>query len=393
MYRVGFGDCFLLSLPIDGSSAHILVDCGVHSQGDIGTMQQIVEDVADQTGKRLALVVATHRHQDHISGFGRYEREFKQFKVGEVWLPWTEDPKDPHAKQLKEKHFALASMLQMHLEATGTRLDDGTPEARALFAVLNAAGNAEALRLLASGINGGTVRYLDAGRTFKDAAGIPGLNVQVLGPPRDKKFLSKMDPPSGDRFLRLNRSGKAVPANELKPFEKNWRVDAKVYRPFDTKALKEMVDTSAALAFALDQVLNNTSLVTLFSYRGKNLLFPGDAQYGNWQSWMKSPNGEFVLEHVDFFKIAHHGSHNATPKSALDKMHGGFAAMISTQNRPWPSIPFEKMLNRLEQKASGVVRSDSITVAGAKKAPKGPKLDLGPGFSVGPFWCDYTLAL
>jgi pyruvate dehydrogenase E1 component beta subunit len=45
------------------------------------TMQQIVEDVANQTDKRLALVVATHRHQDHISGFGRYEREFKQIGV------------------------------------------------------------------------------------------------------------------------------------------------------------------------------------------------------------------------------------------------------------------------------------------------------------------------
>jgi hypothetical protein len=203
-----------------------------------------------------------------------------------------------------------------------------------------------------------------------------------------------MDPPSGDRFLRLNRSGQPVAANPIEPFEKKWRVGAKTYpRLPDAKALKEMVDTSAALAFALDQVLNNTSLVTLFSYRGKNLLFPGDAQYGNWQSWMNTPDGEAVLDHVDFFKIAHHGSHNATPKSALDKMHDGFAAMISTQNHPWPSIPFAKMLNRLEQKASGVVRSDSIPVAGAKNAPKGPKLKLGAGFSVGPFWCDYTLAV
>jgi glyoxylase-like metal-dependent hydrolase (beta-lactamase superfamily II) len=74
MYRIGFGDCFLLSLPAGGSLAHVLIDCGVHSRGDIGTMQQIVDDIAQQTDKRLALVVATHRHQDHISGFGRYER-------------------------------------------------------------------------------------------------------------------------------------------------------------------------------------------------------------------------------------------------------------------------------------------------------------------------------
>jgi beta-lactamase superfamily II metal-dependent hydrolase len=393
MYRIGFGDCFLLSLPAGGSLAHVLIDCGVHSRGDIGTMQQIVDDIAQQTDKRLALVVATHRHQDHISGFGRYEREFKQFKVGEVWLPWTEDPKDLHAKQLKDNHSVLARNLQPHLQATGARLDDSL-EGRALFAVLKATGNDEALRVLASGINGATVRYLGAGRTLKDALGIQGLHVQVLGPPRDRKFLSKMDPPSGDRFFRLNGSGKSEVVHPIVPFENKWTVGAEAYPTLsDREQLKKLIDTFTALAFALDQVLNNTSLVTLFSYRGKNLLFPGDAQYGNWQSWLDTPGAQAVLEHVDFFKIAHHGSHNATPKSALERMRKGFAAMISTQNQPWASIPFEKMLNRLEEKASGVVRSDSIKVAGATNAPEGPALQLGAGFSAGPFWCDYTLAL
>src|SRR6266481_5199584 len=32
MYRVGFGDCFLLTLA---GQYHILVDCGVHSKGNI----------------------------------------------------------------------------------------------------------------------------------------------------------------------------------------------------------------------------------------------------------------------------------------------------------------------------------------------------------------------
>jgi hypothetical protein len=53
------------------------------------------------------------------------------------------------------------------------------------------------------------------------------------------------------------------------------------------------------------------------------------------------------------------------------------------------------MLDRLDEKASaGVVRSDSISIANAKKkTPAGPKLKLAPGFSVGPFWCDYTISL
>jgi beta-lactamase superfamily II metal-dependent hydrolase len=156
--------------------------------------------------------------------------------------------------------------------------------------------------------------------------------------------------------------------------------------------LAQLLDNATGLAFALDQVLNNTSVVTLLAYRGKNLLFPGDAQYGNWESWMNSPDAATILENVHFFKVAHHGSHNATPKSALEKMHDGFAAMISTQNVPWPSIPFEKMLTELERKAAAVVRSDSIPIAQAgNKAPRGPALNLKPGFRAGPFWCDYTL--
>ena len=44
MYRVGFGDCFLLSFPTNSGHAHILVDCGVHFKADIGTIEAAVAD-------------------------------------------------------------------------------------------------------------------------------------------------------------------------------------------------------------------------------------------------------------------------------------------------------------------------------------------------------------
>lgn len=396
MYRIGFGDCFLVTLPVDGGHAHILVDCGVHSQGDIGMIPDIVKNVASESGGHLALIAATHAHQDHISGFAKCEADFRKFKVDEVWLPWTENPKDARARKLKQKHLQLAETLRMHMQVKGIVVDE-TPAGEALAALMNAAGNPTALALLKSGVNGGTVRYLEAGNTLTDAAGIKGLNVQVLGPPRDEKFLARMDPPKGDRFLKLDSNGKPVEDDAISPFVKKWEVPTTftrlvVLQEEDKKALKDMIDNATGLAFALDQAINNTSVVMLLSYRGQNLLFPGDAQYGNWESWMTKPDAESIFQSIDFFKIAHHGSHNATPKSALEKMRDGFAAMISTQNRPWPSIPFNKMLKRLDEKASGVVRSDSIVVVNGKKnAPKGPALNLTPGFSLGPFWCDYVL--
>lgn len=49
MYRIGFGDFFLLTVPTDTGPQHILIDCGVHA-GNIGTMDQCVKDLIDIIG-------------------------------------------------------------------------------------------------------------------------------------------------------------------------------------------------------------------------------------------------------------------------------------------------------------------------------------------------------
>jgi hypothetical protein len=103
-----------------------------------------------------------------------------------------------------------------------------------------------------------------------------------------------------------------------------------------------------------------------------------------------APKSDRLLESVDFYKVAHHGSRNATPKSALDKMtKGRFAAMVSTQSVPWPSIPFGKLMDALTDKASGVVRSDSIPIP---DAPPGPPAPVPSNFTRA-FWYDYTIAV
>src|SRR5205807_1204483 len=78
-----------------------------------------------------------------------------------------------------------------------------------------------------------------------------------------------------------------------------------------------------------------------------------------------------ILSNVTFFKVAHHGSHNATPKDALEKMSKGkFAAMLSTQNVPWDSIPRLPLLDRLnEQTKNRVLRSDSLAIKDRLAAP------------------------
>src|SRR5947209_20582869 len=97
MYRVGFGDCFLITFPDARGPAHVLIDCGVHSRGDIGTLQKAAANIEQETAGNLRLLVATHAHQDHISGFGRFSAMFRGFTIGEVWMPWTEDRRNPTA--------------------------------------------------------------------------------------------------------------------------------------------------------------------------------------------------------------------------------------------------------------------------------------------------------
>lgn len=69
----------------------------------------------------------------------------------------------------------------------------------------------------------------------------------------------------------------------------------------------------------LDDALNNTSVILLFEAGGKAFLFPGDAQIENWEYTLKNKKLMNRLAKVDFYKVGHHGSRNATPKSLWGK--------------------------------------------------------------------------
>lgn len=404
MYRVGFGDCFLLTLTEGAELAHLLVDCGVHPTADIGTFDSVFDDVERTTGGRLGLLVATHEHADHISGFGRFRDRLAAFQIDEVWMPWALDPDDPDAVALRTRRLELARTLAAHVAAV-----PGRPEVRDVLANLGfaqpglaASGNQEAVDALRSGFGGAArkVRYLEAGDKPEVPDVLRGLTARVLGPPRDPAFLRRMDPPAGQRYLAV-RGSRVEPVNPLVPFLDRWRLTVRDgrrrlgTRPADELDLSaEARESIDQLALTLDSAVNNTSLVLLLDLGGRTLLFAGDAQWGNWQSWLDAPGADATLSRLSFLKVAHHGSDNATPRQALEAMPtGAFAAMVSTQNKPWPSIPRGPLMTRLGEKtARRVLRSDSLPVAGA---PAGPALParLPAGFKRGALWLDYVYRL
>ncbi len=128
MYNVGFGDCFLVEFP--GAAAaptRILVDCGAHTSGypregwkPADTAKQIVADITeDGSAPAIDVVVASHRHQDHVSGFAA--GEWASVSVDQVWLPWTENPNDRLATDIRNRQSRLALGLQFASPRTGSR--------------------------------------------------------------------------------------------------------------------------------------------------------------------------------------------------------------------------------------------------------------------------------
>jgi beta-lactamase superfamily II metal-dependent hydrolase len=388
MYRVGFGDCFLLSFPAGDEHRHVLVDCGSHTAGTLGNLPAVAENVRQLTGGHLAAVVATHRHQDHIWGFERGRDVFRSMRVDEVWMPWVEDTSDPAARQLWKRHATARAALEAALAAA-----PASPRRDAVAAVLaNLRPNDVALGELRSRFGAGTegIRYLHGGDADLVApAGVDGLVVKVLGPPKDEAFLKKMTPPRAERW---ELAAARATAGELfdSPFDPRW-VDAggaaywasEETRVFDDAERERFVALTSDvldIAFAMEDAVNNSSLALLFLFGGQGLLMPGDAQWGNWHFWMSQRVAPEVFEQVTLYKVGHHGSHNATPKSIIDRLPEHLAVLVSTQGKkPFPTIPEPKLLAALEARSGDrVVRSDG-------------KNALPRGFSRGAFWIDYRV--
>ena len=106
MYRLGVGDCFLVCFPQDGrEDFRILIDCGVH-QAQSGGSRRIKESVQDLnkiTKGRIDVVVGTHEHQDHLSGFPEVRSVLGEGCAGELRAAWTENEDDAFAKGLRTK--------------------------------------------------------------------------------------------------------------------------------------------------------------------------------------------------------------------------------------------------------------------------------------------------
>ena len=473
MYRVGFGDFFLLSFLRDsGAPLHVIIDCGVFKgtsqTGDIGSIEAAVGNMADVTDGNIELIIMTHRHADHIAGFARCSAVFKSLHVGAVWMPVWECEYSAPAMKYQAELTATAQRLNQYLASLGAAASEAQQTARKYMenavGVAGSGSNAAALDLLKHEL-GVAPKYYQGGSEpeLPDTLRTAGLKADILGPPPvdDLQMMKLMDVKKGvGQYLdSVGLESAGLGAGDCTPFDPEWECqsaqvcDAYSTVDYGVPAFREWAaqrsnspcmpqqqarvaqqkmeltlqeaQPIAALTAAkqLNSFLNNQSLVVLFTFQGKKLLFAGDAQAGNWEHWLfatdtpdQQAGGELaqrakeILAGLDFYKVGHHGSSNATPIPAVQAMGTvahRFVALCSTEAGVYghedfddkskgTEVPRAPLLEALGDK-SALVRSDQIpaTFGAETVAPKvtTPLPANGPGYRLqaGPVWVDCYL--
>lgn len=380
MYNVGFGDCFLLFVPTSAGERTLLLDCGKHMSSKTGrsvsdAARDIVATVSRDGRARLDVVVATHRHYDHISGYAL--NLWNDVEVGEVWMPWTEEVGNPAADAIRHSQNRIAMALAQRFASADTPVG---------ALALNSLSNKDAEKRLRTGFAGQPRRrYLPSdgeGAQMFTTDALPGVRVHVLGPSHDRDVIALMDPPAGMYFPDdpVKPGEAAAPATPEDTtvavafphlFGPQYRWDgasfgaryATLAEHTDAAALdgRSTVDMLAAAA-GLEDAINGTSLVFALEFGDDCVLFAGDAEWGTWSKILDDPVRRQLLARTCAYKVSHHGSYNGTPKPFVDDVLPADALSLVSLGpmQRWPSIPRASLLTALGGQQRRLVRSDEV---------------------------------
>jgi hypothetical protein len=235
----------------------------------------------------------------------------------------------------------------------------------------------------------GKTEFLHPGQPPVKFEGVADARVYVLGPPEDPVLIKRYNPSASHEEVYPKAMAAAMEAaffaafgvvpdragvvpdeadvEEARrmslPFDRGYQI------PFDAEAKEhagldpffaehylgddwswrqieaDWLEAAGEFALQMDNATNNTSLAFALEVgppgEGNVLLFPGDAQVGNWQSWFgkvkvrkemrgkdmawkvggRTVTADDLLRRTVLYKVGHHGSHNATLRAqGLEKM-------------------------------------------------------------------------
>ena len=385
LYNVGLGDCIYLRVPDLHKDVHILIDCG-NKFDKLSILKNCItelkEDLPDAGGnkKRLDLLVVSHPHEDHHKGFE--EDLFEDLKIERIWLSPAYDRLNPKAKGF----HALKDVAQRALRGLmGVAHGDLKEQVEDLL-YLNKDQAIDMLCNQLPRVNGIQPLYVSADtppeqlKVFED----PAIQLKVIGPMSDidAYYLG------GDGLLNTE-SGTAIQgmaegyqAMDVDPESVDIKLPVNISTQ-DFNLLRRRLGVNAmALAEIAGHIENNLSVVLMLEWRGRRLLFTGDAEWnpaakgevragksnGSWNVMWKERKAE-LSKPVDFYKIGHHGSENATPWTSKDhpinaifdkllpkpdvgKMPKAYAVASTKRTTRWPSIPNAELLAEIGKRVA-----------------------------------------
>lgn len=404
--------------------------------------EYVAEDRKDKV-PTIDLLVVTHEHKDHVYGFDACSDLFvntvtnpRNFIVKNIWMGWTENdnpvlPNDELGKKVKQwkeeygqRKKALNATAQALKERFGTdeqkkerdKNQNGLvafqynfSEAVNQFADLHFSaragqytGGLKGMNVVKQEIAQNNITYLHPGQIIENM--LDGVRFYVLGPPISIDAIKKESGKDGETFSHSHNNSltdndsfatamlnliEPMSSASILPFDDEFIVEGKdkpdaytdtrnAWRTID----HEWLNSAGSLALRMNSATNNLSLALAIEFIDSKrvMLFPGDAEFGSWESWHtiwptqdgKKPLVEDLLNRTIFYKVAHHLSHNGTAKKQGVEMmtHPDLVAMATLDytiiSDGWKStMPNRYLIDDLLTRTKGrliVMNEDSVTI-------------------------------
>jgi hypothetical protein len=390
-YAVGFGDCLLLTVtygsgPPDGRrNRHMLIDCGTAETMTAGpTLADVAAQVAEHCDGRLDVVVGTHRHRDHASGFGDPEarRILRPLQPRVVVRPWTDMPRarrtDPSLGLDAHCRRFLTLLDGVHSQAQALpRLgfDDAAGARRAQLAATLGIRNGRAATLLEQWGRDGRAEYVRAGDTVVLDEEMPGVTVRVLAPPSGDRLPALVRP--GEHWFQLAADGELPSLFDGQPSRAVTDALGMLAEPGGVGAAEWLLRTlhtrrvsqGLEIAEAFDDLAHDTSVVLLVTVGNRTLLLPGGAGTGSWAQVMDGsttdPRLVRRLAGVDVYKVGGHGARTATPRrlrglwERRDESARPLVSVLSSRRGVVGAVPDDTLVSDLEE-LGPVHRTDEL---------------------------------
>ena len=356
-YNVRFGEAILVKVPDRGKNRFILVDAGNWQSGRAGLNKPLLDalkDIHRRTKGKIDLYIMTHEHMDHVEGLRAADRKGCKFDIDTVWMTASSEPgyydRFTDARE-KKRRLHNAGIAFMALSAS-PRLD---ADIRMMYE-LNAARTVDCVDFIKKAPRKGPYYVyrdcdLSGKHPFRDA------DLRILAPEQDTSVYYKSILRSVPHFSLDTAETALTSTTRSLPLPLPGVDGGAFYNLID-----RMDGAFSESVFAIDKAANDTSIVFELNWRGRRLLFTGDAEEESWEKMYE----HMSLKPVDVFKIGHHGSITARPSLAvLDKIlpqasQKRARAVLSTfPGVPFKSIPDEATLDEIIRRTEKVYRTNN----------------------------------